>query len=89
MEKEGALLKVLVTRSDPVAGTTVVTEEEAIPCAADRDRRREALHGTQMVREAVAGDAARSDAQEPPEHQGSHGSGTRLRQAPVQEGLNT
>jgi hypothetical protein len=32
-EEEGALLKVLVTRSDPVADTTVVTEEEAIPPA--------------------------------------------------------
>ncbi len=32
-EEEGARLKVLVTRSDPVEGTTVVTEEEAIPRA--------------------------------------------------------
>jgi hypothetical protein len=31
---------------------------------ADGDHRREALHGTQMVLEAVAGGAARSDAQE-------------------------
>ncbi len=29
-EEDGALLKVLVTLSDPVTGTTVVTEEEAI-----------------------------------------------------------
>jgi hypothetical protein len=86
-EEEGVQLKVLVTRSDPVAGRPVVTEEQAIPrapqtvTAADR---REALHGAQMVLEAVAaaGDAARSDAQESPGHEGS---GAR-RQAPVQEG---
>jgi hypothetical protein len=31
--EEGALLKVLVTRSDPVAGTMAVTEEQVILCA--------------------------------------------------------
>ncbi len=62
-KEEGGRLKVLVTSSDPVAGTTVVTEKKAIPRAADEDRRQEALHG---AREAVAGDAARSCAQEPP-----------------------
>jgi hypothetical protein len=50
--------------------------------AAYGDRRREALYEVQMVLEAVAGDAARSDAQEPPSHEGR---GAR-RQAPVQEG---
>jgi hypothetical protein len=84
--EERALLKVLVTRSDPVAGTIAVTDEDSgegnTQRTADGDRRREALHGAQMVREAVAGDAARSDAQEPPDHQGS---GTR-RQAPEQVG---
>jgi hypothetical protein len=40
--EEGAQLKVLVTRSDPVEGTMAVTEEEAIP--------RSALTGTAAER---------------------------------------
>ncbi len=81
--EEGARLKVLVTRNDPVAGTMPVTGGAGDTArVADGNCRREALHGAQMVQEAVAGDAAHSDAQEPPDHQGS---GAR-RQAPVQKG---
>jgi hypothetical protein len=78
-EKQEGLLKVLMTRSDPVTGTSV-TDDAAD--GADGDRDREALHGAQVVREAVAGDAARLDTQEPPHHEVS---GAR-RPAPVQEG---
>ncbi len=62
--KEGALLKVLVTRSDPVKGSSVGYNGgdgsgSDTARAADGVRRREVLHEAQMVREAVAGDAAR------------------------------
>jgi hypothetical protein len=61
-------LKVLVPRADPVAGTTVVTGEisggaalsGALP--ANRDHRREALHGARVDGAAVPGDAQRSEA---------------------------
>ncbi len=65
--EEGGRLKVLVIRSYPVACTmVVVTGASNTVRAADGDSRREALHGAQMVREAVAGDAAHADVQEPP-----------------------
>jgi hypothetical protein len=45
--EEGGRLKVLVTRSDPVAGTTVVTEEQVTP--------RARLTGTAAVRRYMEG----------------------------------
>jgi voltage-gated potassium channel Kch len=66
--EEGGRLKVLVIHSYPVACTTVVvTGASDTVRAADGDSRREALHGAQMVREAVAGEAAHADAQEQPD----------------------
>ncbi len=80
--EEVGLLKMLVTSSDPVAGTTVVTEGQAIQRERLTGRRLETLHGAQVVLEAVAGNAAHSDAQEQPDNKSS---GAHC-QAPAQEG---
>ena len=68
-------LKVLVMRNCGDGGAYGAVR------AADGDQGREALHGAQVVREAVAGDAARVEAQELGRREGV---GAR-RQAPVQE----
>jgi hypothetical protein len=83
-ETEGQM-KVLVTRSDPVTGTAVTTEGQVMPLMAltvVTGTPKEALHGAQLVAEAVASDAARSEAKE---SQHCEGGGARSK-APVQEG---